>query len=78
MISELKNSYKVVVKAKIAGESSDNEVYYHFGDINKTISIPMNNQLAIEQSHFLIFALAPFRRCIEHAELVGAQQTILS
>jgi len=54
--SEWRNFYKVVVKAKIACESSDNEVDYHFVDVNKTISMPKNAEKEIDDIMLTRFA----------------------
>ncbi len=38
--SKWENFYKVIIKAKISCEATDNEVSHHFHDVSKTIQIP--------------------------------------
>lgn len=47
--SEWRNFQKVIVKAKIACETSENSVSDHFVDVNKTIKMPKGAEKEIEE-----------------------------
>lgn len=54
--SEWRNFQKVIVKAKIACETSDNSVSDHFVDINKTIPMPKGAEKEIDDIMLTRFA----------------------
>lgn len=54
--SEWRNFQKVIVKAKIACETSDNSVSDHFVDVNKTIPMPKGAEKEIDDIMLTRFA----------------------
>jgi DNA-damage-inducible protein D len=80
--SEWRNFYKVIVKAKIACEATDNGVSDHFVDVNKTIAMPKGANKEIQDimlTRYACYLIAqngdPRKEAIAFAQNYFAMQT---
>ncbi len=54
--SEWRNFYKVITKAKISCEATDNAILDHFVDVNKTIAMPKSASKEIQDTMLTRYA----------------------